>query len=61
MSKIIFEGTDENRYNSFFFKDKDEDSQKLLHKFVRFIVTLGLKILRLLRLKLLFEANIIKR
>ncbi len=36
------------------------DSQNFLNKFVRFFVTLGLKILRLLRLKVLFEADIIK-
>jgi len=36
------------------------DSQNFLRKFVRFFVTLGLKILRLLRLKVLFEADIIK-
>jgi len=36
------------------------DSQNFLGKFVRFFVTLGLKILRLFRLKVLFEAEIIK-
>jgi len=36
------------------------DSQNFLNKFVRFFVTLGLEILRLFRLKVLFEANIIK-
>jgi len=36
------------------------DLQNFLHKFVRFIVTLGLKILRLFRLKVLFEADSIK-
>jgi hypothetical protein len=35
------------------------NSQNFLGKFVRFLVTLGLKILRLFRLKVLFEANII--
>jgi len=37
-----------------------QNLQNFLGKFVRFFVTLGLKILRLLRLKVLFEANIIK-
>jgi len=36
------------------------DSQNFLHKFVRFFLPLGLKILRLLRLKVLFEADIIR-
>ncbi len=36
------------------------DSQNFLGKFERFFVTLGLKILRLFRLKVLFEADIIK-
>jgi len=36
------------------------DSQNFLPKFVRFFVALGLKILRLLRLKELFKADIIK-
>ncbi len=36
------------------------DSQNYLCKFVGFFVTLGLKILRLFRLKVLFEADIIK-
>jgi len=36
------------------------DSQKVLGKFVRLFGTLGPKILRLLRLKVLFEAEIIK-
>jgi len=31
------------------------DSQKFLGKFVRFFLTLGLKILRLFRLKVLFK------
>ncbi len=31
-------------------KDWDGDSQSFLHKFVRFLLTLGLKILRLIRL-----------
>jgi len=34
--------------------------QNFLGKFVRFFETLGLKILRLFRLKVLFEADIIK-
>jgi len=34
------------------------DSQNFLHKFVRFFVTLGIKILRLFRLKVIFEADI---
>ncbi len=37
------------------------DSQNFLRKFVRFFETLGLKkVLRLVRLKVLFEADIIK-
>jgi len=36
------------------------DLQNVLCKFVRFFVTLGLKILRLFRLKVLLEAGIIK-
>ncbi len=36
------------------------DLQNFLGKFVRFLVTLGLKILRLLRLKVVFEEDIIK-
>ena len=36
------------------------DSQNFLHKFVRCFVTLGIKILRLFRLKVLFEADIKK-
>ncbi len=36
------------------------DSQNFLGKFVRFFVTLSLKILKLFWLKLLFEANVIK-
>jgi len=36
------------------------DSQSFLHKLVRFLVTLSLKILRLFRFKVLFEADIIK-
>jgi len=36
------------------------DSQNFLRKFVRFFVTLGLKILRLFWLKVLFGADIIK-
>jgi len=35
------------------------NSQNFLHKFGGFFVTLGLKILRFLRLKVLFEADII--
>jgi len=38
----------------------DGDSQNFLRKSIRFFVTLGLKILRLFRLKVLFEADIIK-
>jgi len=34
------------------------DSQNFLRKLVRFLITLGLKILRLFRLKLLFETDI---
>ncbi len=36
------------------------NSQNFLCKFVRFFVTLGLKILRLFRLKVLFKADIFK-
>jgi len=36
------------------------DSQNFLHKFVRFVITLGIKILRLFRLNVLIGANIIK-
>jgi len=36
------------------------DSQNFLRKFLRFFVTLNLKILRLFLLKALFEADIIK-
>jgi len=36
------------------------DSQNFLGKLARFFVTLGLKILRLFRPKVLFEADIIK-
>jgi hypothetical protein len=36
------------------------DSKNFLWKFVRFFITLGLKILRLSRLKVVFEADIIK-
>jgi hypothetical protein len=41
-------------------KDPGWDSQNFLGKFVRFFVTLGLKILRLFRLKVLFIVDIIK-
>jgi len=40
--------------------DHGGNSQNFLHKFVRFFVTLGPKILRLLGLKVIFEADIIK-
>ncbi len=36
------------------------NSQNFFGKFVRFFVTLGLKILRLFRLKVVFEADIMK-
>jgi len=42
------------------YKWQGTDSQNFLGKFVRYLVILGLKILRLFRLKVLFEANIIK-
>jgi hypothetical protein len=45
------------------FKLLGGDSQNFLRKFVRFFVTLGLKILKLLRLfwlKVIFEEDIIK-
>jgi len=37
------------------------NSQNFLLKFIRFFLTLSLKILILLRLKVVFEADIIKR
>jgi len=40
--------------------DLGGDSKNFLRKFVQFLVTLGLKIMRLLRLKVVFEADIIK-
>jgi len=36
------------------------NSQNFLHKFVRFFLTLGLKIFKLQWLKVVFEADIIK-
>jgi hypothetical protein len=42
-------------------KTQGGDSQNFLQKFVRFFLTLSLKILILLRLKVVFEADIIKR
>jgi len=45
---------------SLLIKGQGGDSQNFLQKFVRFFVTLGLKILRLFRLRVLFEADIIK-
>jgi len=41
-------------------KNLGQDSQNFLGKFVRVFVTLGLKILRFFRLKVLFEGDIIK-
>jgi hypothetical protein len=41
-------------------KDQGGDSQNFLGKFLRFFVTLDHKILRSLRPKVLFEANVIK-
>jgi len=47
--------------NHFETKEQGVDSQNFLRKFVRFfLVTLGLKILRLFRLKVLFEADIMQ-
>jgi len=40
--------------------DMGGDSQNFLQKFIRFFLTLGLKILGLFRIKVLFEADIIK-
>ncbi len=40
--------------------DQGGNSQNFLGKFVRLFLTLGLKILGLFRLKVLFEADIIK-
>ncbi len=48
------------RCNMIPFKILGGDSQNVLRKFVRSFVTLGLKILRLSKLKVLFEADIIK-
>jgi hypothetical protein len=50
-------------YISFKFLDRTlgGNSQNFLSKFVTFLVFLGLKILRFLRLKVVFEADIIKR
>ncbi len=36
------------------------NSQNFLHKFVRFFLSLGLKVLRLFRLKVFFEALALK-
>jgi len=44
-----------------FHKVHGGNSQNFLSIIVRFFVTLGLKILRFLRLKVVFEADIIKR
>jgi len=41
-------------------KDKDRNSQNFLGKFERFFLTLGLKILRLLWLRVVFEVDISK-
>jgi hypothetical protein len=47
--------------NNYLNAKQVSDSQNILHKFVRFrFVNLDLKILRLFRLKELFEADIIK-
>jgi len=43
-----------------FITNQGGDSQNILRKFVRFFETLDLKILRLFRLGVLFEADIIK-
>jgi len=44
-----------------YWEYQDGSSQNVLSKFVRFFVTLGLKILILLWLKVVFRADIIKR
>ena len=49
-----------NRQPTFIIKDLGEDLQNFLGKFEIFFVTLGLKIFKLFRLKVLFEADIIK-
>jgi len=41
-------------------KNQGGNSQNFLRKFVNFSLTLSLKILRLFRLKVLFEADLIK-
>jgi len=48
------------KITDFFEKYLGGESQNFLHKFVRFFVTLGLKILRLFRLKVLLEEDTIK-
>ncbi len=45
---------------SFVLKSQGGDSQNFLPKYARFFVTFDLKILGLFRLKVLFEADIIK-
>jgi hypothetical protein len=56
--------TKRNNFNTFshwaIFITMERDSQNFLCKFVRLFVTLGHKILRLFRLKVFFEADIIK-
>jgi hypothetical protein len=47
--------------NAKLISHKGQNSQNFVSKFVRFFETLGLKILRLLRLKVVFKADIIKR
>jgi len=42
------------------FANPGGNSQNVLQKFVRFFVTLDIKILRLLTLKVVFNADIIK-
>jgi len=46
-------------YEALECQDQGGDSKNVLRKFVRFFVTLGLKILRLLSLKVVFKADII--
>jgi len=45
---------------SFYVKVWVEKSQNFSGKFVKIFITLGFKILKLFRLKVLFEADIIK-
>jgi len=52
--------TFETVYYNGLLRSQGGNSQNFLSKFVRFFVTLGLKILRLQRLKVVFEVDVIK-